>query len=164
MAEESVAVAGPVVVCRKCGAANAHGLVRCEKCRASLRPLALGVISIFGVLGGVLAVAGGFLVCYTTTVDLLFIASVIAIFVGLIQVVLFSSLGGGAYWAWVAAQVLLGFSILGDIIVIGQTAHTNAAPVGLAFGLIHLLLCVVFLGYLHTSRVREFCGASAPQS
>ena len=148
------------VVCRKCGVANPPGVMRCEQCKASLRPLALGAICLLGVLGSIL-LAIGCLWCWMSLKEwsVLAIYYSVGIAVGTFQTILYWELGHGAWWAWITTQILLGLSVIGDMQVITWASHQVYATAGMVFGFTHLFLALIFIGYLQMKRVRAFCGA-----
>jgi hypothetical protein len=150
-ASEEQATGQFMVKCPKCSEGHNPGILRCTKCNTCLRPTALAVLTLLGlVFLPLLAIVSLAQVAEHPIALVAFCISVVGIFT------LFG-LRAGKYWAWIAIQVIWVINIAFS--AIQAVAIHPALLVGTA---VQGLIIIVLWIYINGERVRAFCSVGRP--
>lgn len=147
-----------IVKCTECGEANKSGILRCTKCKASLCPFPLAVITSLGIIFSVLLAIWSIvsLVQAWPNFEAIAIFGMISVPVSLV----FFGLRNGYPWAWFVTWGLLGFNIAFSTIMIAILASKEwmlDTDVRLILATIRILINGLLWCYISSKRVKAFC-------
>lgn len=147
------------VTCRRCShVVEAGTTVICPVCRACLRPPALVVVSILGVVGCLVWCFFASRAMHESLFGSLGPAAAV------VCALAFGFLMTGSYWAWACIQAIFGLNMVLLVRGMLMTLTGNSADPQWWVGLIPLGLQGLAWLYLHSEEVTTFCSGGKPHT